>query len=124
VRAFFINWPYVCFSGLENYLLIVNVFDRKSLHRVATARLTDTIQVCDTFISNTKDLFVVVKKQNKFIVMMLDLDLINNGEVEVDENNFKFITVLEYSAAEVDNQNLESMFVRGSSRKEVIKLNH
>ena len=61
VRAFYVNWPYVCFSGLQNYLLIVNVYDRKSLHRVATAKLTDNIQVCQTFISNTKDLFLVIK---------------------------------------------------------------
>ena len=67
VRAFYVNWPYVCFSGLQNYLLIVNVYDRKSLHRVATAQLNETIQVCETFISNTKDLFVVIKKDSWII---------------------------------------------------------
>ena len=34
VRAFSINWPYVAFSGLENYILLINLFDRKLLHRV------------------------------------------------------------------------------------------
>jgi hypothetical protein len=34
VRAFSINWPYVAFSGLENYILLVNLYDRKLLHRI------------------------------------------------------------------------------------------
>jgi hypothetical protein len=123
VRAFYVNWPYVCFSGLQNYLLIVNVFDRKSLHRVATAKLNETIQVCETFISNTKDLFVVIKKENIFQVLMLDLDSINAGEGTVDESNYKFKEVLRYKVSEVGNDNLRSMFIRGSSRKEVIQLN-
>jgi hypothetical protein len=96
VRAFFVNWPYVCFSGLENYLLVVNVFDRKVLHRVATADLNETIQVCETFISNTKDLFIVIKKKTKYIIMMLDLDAINANEGTVEEENFKLTTVYEY----------------------------
>ena len=55
--------------------------------------------------------------------MMLDLDLTNAGEGEVDEANFKFKTILEYPASDVNGCNLNSMFVRGSSRKEVITLN-
>jgi len=39
VRAFSINWPYVAFSGLENYILLVNLFDRKLLHRIQFAPL-------------------------------------------------------------------------------------
>jgi len=29
IRAFSINWPYVAFSGLGNFLIIVNAFDRR-----------------------------------------------------------------------------------------------
>jgi hypothetical protein len=106
--------------------MIVSVYDRKKLHRVATARLDENIQVCQTFLANTKDLFVVIKKQKKFIIMMLDLDAINSGEADegVDESNYRFKKVFEYDAADVGDQDLKSMFVRGSSRKEVIKLNH
>jgi hypothetical protein len=96
------------------------VYDRKSLHRVATAKLNETIQVCETFISNTKDLFVVLKQDSMFKILMLDLDSINTGEGAVDESNYRFTEVLKYSAADVGDQNLNSMFVRGSSRKEVI----
>ena len=27
ISAFSINWPYVAFSGLDNYLVLVNAFD-------------------------------------------------------------------------------------------------
>jgi hypothetical protein len=96
VRAFFVNWPYVCFSGLENYLFVIDVFDKKVLHRIATAKLKEEIQVCETFISNTKDLFIVIKKETKYIVMMLDLDAINANEGIVKEESFRFKKIFEY----------------------------
>ena len=34
VSAFNIKWPYVSFSGLENFLLLLSVFSRKTLHRI------------------------------------------------------------------------------------------
>ena len=55
-----------------------------------------------------------------FKLLMLDLDSINSGEGVVDESNYRFKEILKYSAADIDNKNLNSMFVRGSSRKEVI----
>jgi hypothetical protein len=55
-----------------------------------------------------------------FKVLMLDLDSINTGEGVVEEKNYRFKEILKYSAADVDNKNLTSMFVRGNSRKEVI----
>jgi hypothetical protein len=29
VRAFSINWPYVAFTGLENFIMVVNQFNKK-----------------------------------------------------------------------------------------------
>lgn len=80
----------------------------------------ESATVCQTFISNTKDLFVVIKTQEVFKVLMLDFDEINSNEKEVDEECFKFQQILEYSAEEVGNKSLTSLFARGSSRKEVI----
>jgi hypothetical protein len=77
VRAFSTNWPYITFSGLENFLLIVNVFDSKTFHRVQIGEDNEVLQICMTFITNTKDLFVVVKKDTKYEIHMLDLDLIH-----------------------------------------------
>lgn len=101
----------------------MSVYDRKSLHRVATAKLDENIQVCETFISNTKDLFVVIKKGSYYQIMMLDLDSINTGEGHVDESNYRLKEVLRYECSEVGHENLRSIFVRGNSRKEVIQLN-
>jgi hypothetical protein len=76
--------------------------------------------VCQTFITNTKDLIVVVRKEDTYRVLMLDLDGINSGEGEVDENCFKFQQILHYQASQVNHKDLTSIFARGSSRKEVI----
>ena len=46
VRAFSIYWPYVCFSGLENFLMVVNLYDKKVLHRFQMAQLDENIFVC------------------------------------------------------------------------------
>ena len=119
VRAFSANWPYVTFSGLENYLLLINVYKKKVLHRVQFAPLDEYVMVCQTFISETKDLFLVIKRGNMFQVLMLDLDEVNDRG-EVDESVYRFVKIIEYSADEVGGANLTSMFVRGSSRKEVI----
>lgn len=37
VRAFSLHWPYICFSGLENFLMVCNLYDQKVLHRVQMA---------------------------------------------------------------------------------------
>ena len=80
VRAFSISWPYVTFSGLGNYLLIVNAFARKTIHRVQIAPEEDPINICETFITSTKDLFLVIYKEGHFILYTLNLDNINQFE--------------------------------------------
>ena len=71
-------WPYICFSGLENFLLVVNLYDRKNIQRIELDQ--EKVQVCQTFISNSKDLFVVLRDKHNFMVKTLDLDEINSGE--------------------------------------------
>lgn len=65
----------------------------------------------------------MVKKEETYRVLMLDLDSINANEGEIDENCFNFESILEYSEEEVGGLSLTSMVARGSSRKEVIQLN-
>ena len=43
---------------------------------------------------------------------------------EITEDNFKFQKLLSYPAKLVDNKPLLHLFIRGSSRKEVIQLNY
>jgi hypothetical protein len=92
------------------------------MHRIQFAPLKEYVLVCQTFISNTKDLFLVIKRGMIFEVLMLDLDELNDKGDE-DETFFKFTKILEYSDEEVGGGSLTSMFVRGSSRKEMIQLN-
>ena len=51
---------------------------------------------------------------------MLDLDSINAMERELDLNAYKFQVVIEYPISLVGNGSLSSLFIRGSSRKEMI----
>jgi hypothetical protein len=46
VRAFSSNWPYITFSGLENYLLLINIYRPKMLHRLQFAPLGENVMVC------------------------------------------------------------------------------
>ena len=131
--AFSVGWPYITFTGLKNYLLIYNVFQPNVLNRIQIAPDDVSIQVMDTFITYTKDLFFVVRQEEKYIVYTMNLDNLNTFErktasmrrasvsqVAKDESNYDFEKVFEYSANEVDYQPLDDFFVRGSSRKEVI----
>ena len=43
VNAFSFNWPYVTFSGLENFLMVVNLFDRKQIYRLQLAPIHEEI---------------------------------------------------------------------------------
>ena len=85
---------------------------------------SDSILICETFITNTKDLFCVIKRENQYEILMLDLDKINvqeNTEIEADAFHFEKIT--SYTNSEVGHRNFNSIFVRGSSRKERIETN-
>ena len=43
VNAFSFNWPYITFSGLENFLLVINIFDRKQIYRLQLASIDEEI---------------------------------------------------------------------------------
>ena len=62
ISAFSINWPYVAFSGLDNYLVLVNAFDRKILRRIQLAKKEERIVIQQTCITDSNDLFFIVEK--------------------------------------------------------------
>lgn len=87
------------------------------------------MKVCRTFITNTNDLFVVIRQEDYFKLLTLNLDDINefeNMHLSADEKtqSFKFRTLFQYECKDVDYQPMHDLFVRGSSRKEAIQLNH
>ena len=70
-------------------------------------------------------MFVVVLLKDRYVLYMLDLDTCNDLEIEEEEkglkiDRFKFTKIFEYSAEDVNYQTLDDIFVRGSSRKELI----
>ena len=79
---------------------------------------------------------MVIYKEGFYILLTLNLDNINQFENkrkidglterggDITEDNFKFEKLLEYPASLVNNKPLLHLFIRGSSRKEVIQLNY
>lgn len=84
---------------------------------------------------------MVISKDGNYILLTLNLDNINQFEnkrkvdgpggiggdeesYEISEDNFKFETLMSYPSKHVGNKPLQHLFIRGSSRKEVIQLNY
>ena len=61
LRAFSTSWPYVAFAGFSNYIILVNAFDRKFIQRIQLADDSQRITICDTYITDTYDLFVLLQ---------------------------------------------------------------
>ena len=130
VSAFYIGWPYIVFSGLGNFLIIVNTFNRTRLHRVQLAEESENIKICHSFISDTKDLYVVILKDHVYKLYTIDLDNLNEFENEKIKHKksekgkeidyYKFELVTEYDSSHVNGKTLKGIHIRGSSRKEVI----
>jgi hypothetical protein len=71
------NWPYTCFAGIGNHLVIANAFEDYILHRICIYEGEEFFQICDTFISDTKDLYVMILQNSTYILYRLDLDAFN-----------------------------------------------
>jgi len=82
--AFSVGWPYITFTGLKNYLLIFNAFHQNILHRIQVAEDHESVQVVDTYITTTSDLYFVLRNDERYIVYTLDLDNLNSFERKPD----------------------------------------
>lgn len=60
MSAFSVNWPYIAFSGLNDYLIIMNAFEQEMIHRVQVFDESEDIDICQTYITDTNDLFCLV----------------------------------------------------------------
>jgi hypothetical protein len=61
IRAFSANWPYVACAGFQNYLILMNSFDSKFIQKIQLANERQKITICDSFMSDTYDLFVLIQ---------------------------------------------------------------
>ena len=74
--------------------MLFNAFDRKYLRQIEIAPRAEEIRVCESCITETNDLFVVVQKRDKYIVYMIDLTEPNikefHGKAYALRNRYKF----------------------------------
>ena len=81
------------------------------------------------YITDTTDLFIAGRREDKMQIYMIDVDKgnIKNYETEkdiIDKKMFKPNVILEYFLKDVGNQKLTKIHARGSSRKEKININN
>jgi len=127
VTAFSINWPNVCFSGLDDYLVIYNCFQREYLHRVQLVDQGEKISIKQTYITDTNDLYAMVQKDDYYFLYEIDLDAQDIEHIEELESNINSLyymgrrqPILQYRSEVVNHEQLNNMLVRGSSRKQQI----
>lgn len=88
MNAFSMKWPYLCYANESNGISILNAFSKNVVHRITIAPKMISLIICETYITNTQDLFVIAFKfeDNKYYIYMLDLDECNFMEIE--DNDF------------------------------------
>ena len=124
VTAFSIGWPYIVYSGLDNDLIIINIYKRHMIHRVLLAEKGKSFKICQSFISDSKDLFIMILENKVYKLKFLDLDEINEMENDIEtDNNYKFTELIQYEASYVKDKKFLGIHARGSSRKEKIQTN-
>lgn len=92
------------------------------------AQKNEHVHICDTYITDTNDLFVLILKENTYSLYMLDLDQANSREQQELSSKSRYCfqiqdPVLTYTKKDVQNERFVSMHIRGSSRKEIVQLN-
>ena len=78
------------------------------------------------YITETNDLFIVMKHKNKYILQHIDLDESNIMEFSGDRENFKdqfkSMKKFSYTEKDVNGKQLTKLHARGSSVKENIDI--
>jgi len=60
----------------------MNAFEKRVVRRVQVAEKTAKVLISETFLSESKDLFVIIQDQNLYSLYMIDLDESNEYEQE------------------------------------------
>lgn len=95
-RAYGFNWPYLSFSGFGNFLLLINAFDTRLFHRIEIAPKDSKITICDTYITDTMELFVIILQNDKYKLFSLDLE--RDKKIDPNKAFYSFgEPILEYS---------------------------
>ena len=125
IRAFSTNWPYFACAGFQNYLILINCFDSKFIQKIQLANESQNITICDSFMSDTYDLFVLIQQDGEYKLHMVDLDAANVNEFDGDDLNDEELTtykigepIYQYNQDDVEGRQFLKLYARGSSRKE------
>ena len=82
IDSFCISWPYMAFCSMNRFLVIWNVFEKKTLHVVEVGDLNSNLFVEDTYITQTNDLLLVTRVGENYSIYLIDLDNSNINEFE------------------------------------------
>lgn len=111
-------------------MIIFNAFDQDVVHRVEICQPDKEVNICATYITNTRDLFVLVfvYESEQYCLYKIDLDKSNIREVDLADLNISELyrirdPLLIYKLDQVKHKNFTQMHVRGSSHKENIDFN-
>jgi hypothetical protein len=67
---------------MNRFLVIWNVFEKKTLHVVEVGDLDSNLFVEDTYITQTNDLILVARVGENYSIYLIDLDESNINEFE------------------------------------------
>ena len=73
ISAFSFSWPYVCFSGINNFICIVSSYDKSCVTRIEVAPMNQCVTICMTHIAED-DLFVLVADKDIYKLYQIDLN--------------------------------------------------
>lgn len=126
IQAISAKWPYFAYSGLsKEWLILVNMYEQNTFHRL---KMQTGALVLQTYITETNDLFIMSKLQDRYLLQFVDLDASN--VLPHDKPNsrklydmYRLQDVFSYSIDSVNQQPLLKMHIRGSSWKESIDTN-
>ena len=72
------DWPYLAFSTIDRHLFIYNVFQSDKLHMVELwNKNTKNLCLRYTYITEEKDMIIVLSTLETYYVYKIDLDQIN-----------------------------------------------
>ena len=67
---------------MNRFLIIWNVFENKTIHIVEIGDMNSNLFVENTFITQTNDLILVTRIEDKYSVLLIDLDSANVNEFD------------------------------------------
>ena len=75
MSAFSINWPFVAFSGIDDYIVVYSAAYLSLIHRIQIiSNPTRSFKIFQTCIADSKDVYVLAYTQEQFQLYSVDLN--------------------------------------------------